>query len=81
MLEPAEVEKRLVESGAVLEVSAAAVTKTLSNLRGVTLGVTVNDRISGAIKIDFSSDPSKALQSDRRSRTSAFSPLASFVGL
>ncbi len=58
VLEPAEVEKRLVESGAVLEVSAAAVTKTLSNLRGVTLGVTVNDRISGAIKIDFSSDPS-----------------------
>ncbi|MDA7911865.1 hypothetical protein N9061_02555 [bacterium] len=58
VLDPAEVEKRLVSSGAVLEVSAAAVTKTLSTLRGVTLGVTVNDKISGAIKIDFSSDPS-----------------------
>ncbi len=58
VLEPSEVEKRLVESGAVLEVAAPAITKTLSTLRGVTLGVTVNDKISGAIKIDFSSDPS-----------------------
>tara|TARA_B110000495_G_scaffold146741_1_gene129634 strand:+ start:3698 stop:5191 length:1494 start_codon:yes stop_codon:yes gene_type:complete len=58
VLDPAEIEKRLVEGGSVLEVSAASVAKTLSTLRGVTLGVTVNDRISGAIKIDFSSDPS-----------------------
>ena len=56
VLDPAEIEKRLVEGGSVLEVSAASVAKTLSTLRGVTLGVTVNDRISGAIKIDFDKD-------------------------
>lgn len=57
VLNPEEIAKRLTESGAVDASVAEVHAKTLTTIQGITLGVTVRDKISGAIKVDFSESP------------------------
>jgi hypothetical protein len=53
--------KRLRDSKAVNEASVEMHAKTLSMIRGLTLGVTVNDKITGSVKIDFKESPGSLL--------------------
>ena len=57
VLNPEEIAKRLTDSGAVDASVAEIHAKTLSTIRGLTLGVTVRDKISGSIKVDFTDSP------------------------
>lgn len=57
VLNPEEIAKRLEASGAVDASVAEVHAKTLSTIQGLTLGVTVRDKISGSIKVDFSDSP------------------------
>ncbi len=57
VLQEQEIAKRLEESGAVDASVAKIHAKTLTSIKGLTLGVTVRDKISGAIKVDFTDSP------------------------
>ncbi len=53
--------KRLKDSKVVSESSVEMHAKTLASLTGLTLGVTVRDKITGSIKIDFKENPGSLL--------------------
>lgn len=56
-----EIAKRLKESGAVSKATIDETAKTLASITGLTLGVTVRDKVSGSIKIDFNENPNSLL--------------------
>lgn len=58
-LHPAEILNRVKESGLVSDEQAQDISKTLTTIEGLTLGITINDKVTGAIKIDFNSSPAK----------------------
>lgn len=55
-----EIAKRLSES-TVVKNTVEETAKALSTIKGLTLGVTVRDKITGSIKIDFNENPNSLL--------------------
>ena len=54
---PERIRDRVTSSGLVGDEDIDAVCDCLGDVRGVTLGITINDKINGAIKVDFNSLP------------------------
>ncbi len=57
VLHPSVLKERVKDSGDCPEDQLGGVCQTLGTIRGLTLGITINDKITGAIKIDFKSSP------------------------
>ncbi len=57
VIHPETVKSRVEESGLCSEDQVGDVCKDLASIRGLTLGITINDKITGAIKIDFTGSP------------------------
>lgn len=58
ILSPTLLRKRLPLLTSIPKEQVEAVAQTLEKLKGATLGLTIRESISGAVKIDFESDPS-----------------------
>ena len=54
---PDRVEKRLVAAGKLSDAEVATVLAAVTKINGATLGITINNKITGAIKIDFDGAP------------------------
>ncbi len=63
VMTPAMIKQRLESKNIVKKDELDAVCSKLGSIIGLTLGITVNDKVSGAIKIDFNSDPSSLASS------------------
>ena len=66
VLTEAEIAKRLTENNTIGAALIDQAAKTLNSIQGVTLGVNVRDKISGAINVDFSQDPTNLTPSAKK---------------
>ena len=57
VLHPDVIKDRVKASGICKDDQVDDVSNTLATIQGLTLGITINDKITGAIKIDFTSSP------------------------
>lgn len=58
VLDPADIKERVKDFESLKGIDPDTAVDVLSNLEGVTLGITVKSGITGSIKIDFSKNPS-----------------------
>jgi hypothetical protein len=52
------IKKRLEESGMFKPEELGPMSEALASMKGLTLGVTINDKVTAAVKVDFKGDPS-----------------------
>ncbi len=57
-ISPSIIQKRLEESGMFKPEELEPMSKALASMKGLTLGVTINDKVTAAVKVDFKGDPS-----------------------
>ena len=59
------IKERLASGGVIKKENIDSIAKTLTTIRGLTLGITINDKITGAIKIDFTGSPAMLASSGK----------------
>jgi hypothetical protein len=65
VVHPDQVKRKLEESGIVDEGDMKTAPQTISTIKGLTLGINVNEQVTGSIKVDFNDNPGVLAQSGK----------------